>query len=116
MIIYPVKWLPYILIVGGILVVVFEGDVLWGLCLVGMGVAGLYIKKKFFDSTNNVQNNDTQNTNAQTTNWQSTTTQNVNPNVNHSNTTSAMNFCGKCGSKIQPGDLFCENCGTKLNG
>lgn len=113
MMIYPIKWLPYLIIIGGILVIIFEGDVVWGLCLIGIGVAGLYIKKKFFDSNSYAQN--TQNINTQTTNTQATNFQNTNMNYNGT-TTTASNFCGKCGSKVQPGDLFCENCGNKLNG
>ena len=97
MVVYPVKWLPYMFILGGIYVLVAEEDFFTALILVGVGAAWLFIKKKYFSKKDNAQN--------------------VNTNVNYSSKTtmSTQNFCTNCGSKIQQGDQFCQNCGNKLN-
>ena len=50
MVVYPLKWVPYLFIIGGILAILIgEGDVAWNLCVIGIGVAWLVIKKKYFD-------------------------------------------------------------------
>ena len=35
-------------------------------------------------------------------------------NVSGDSKITAHNFCAKCGSRLQPGSLFCGNCGTKV--
>ena len=106
MIIYPVKWIPYMLIVGGIgMILLGEGDFAWNLFLVGLGVAWLVIKKKFFDKP-------TQSNQSNVNNYTQTTTNQMNFGAGAK---TVNNFCTSCGAKLQSGDKFCMNCGKKLN-
>lgn len=105
MIIYPVKWIPYMLIIGGIgMIILGEGDFAWNLFVAGVGVAWLVIKKKFFNKP--AQNN------TSSMNYTQTSTNQMNYGEEPK---PAIKFCTSCGAKVQSNDKFCMNCGNKLN-
>jgi len=105
MIVYPVKWLPYMFIIGGIgMIILDEGDFAWNLFVVGVGIAWLVIKKKFF--------NKPMQSNTSSVNYTQTFMNQMNYGAEPKQ---ASKFCTSCGAKVQPNDKFCMNCGNKLN-
>jgi len=105
MVVYPLKWVPYLFIIGGILAILIgEGDVAWNLCVIGIGVAWLVIKKKYFDKPAQ--------SNTSNVNYTQTSTNYMNAGAGEK---PVNNFCTSCGAKLQSGDKFCMNCGKKLN-
>ena len=109
MIIFKLSWLPYILILAGILIAI-DGDPA-ALILVAIGVIWLFFrfKKKREEKASNMSSAPYPTTNApQSTHVVSNPAPTVDANK------STAKFCSKCGAKATPGSVFCSNCGNKL--
>lgn len=109
MIIFKLSWLPYILILAGILVAI-DGDPA-ALILVVIGVIWLFFrfKKKREEKASNTSSAPYSTTNTPQSNH---IVSNPAPTVEENKT--AAKFCSKCGAKATPGSVFCSNCGNKL--
>lgn len=109
MILFKLSWLPYILILAGILVAI-DGDPA-ALILVVIGVIWLFFrfKKKREEKSSNTSSVPYAAPNApQSTHIVSEPTSPVDANK------PAAKFCSNCGAKATPGSVFCSNCGNKL--
>ena len=121
MILFKLSWLPYILILAGILVAI-DGDPA-ALILVVIGVIWLFFrfKKKREEKASNNPNTSSTSYNANTS-----STPYAAPNAPHAThivsesaspvdaSNPAAKFCSNCGAKATPGSVFCSNCGNKL--
>jgi hypothetical protein len=102
MIVFPLKWLPWILAVGGFIVFVTTGDPgsLVSLIIGGVWLYFIFSKKK--------EKTGTGSTTSHRAPVQSTTT--VPKNVNTANTV----VCPTCSTAVGEGMSFCTKCGTKV--
>lgn len=109
MILFKLSWLPYILILAGILVAI-DGDPA-ALILVVIGVIWLFFrfKKKREEKSSNTSSVPYAAPNApHATHIVSESASPVDANK------PAAKFCSNCGAKATPGSVFCSNCGNKL--
>ncbi len=128
MIIFPLKWLPYILTIGGIIVLADSGDAT-GLIPLAIGGIWLYfIYKGKNESKSSVQRpsgstsayqapaqvqSNANLVNAAPANpspYQQTMSQ-VSAGATH---TAGSVICPNCTSQVGDGMLFCSKCGTKV--
>lgn len=110
MIVFPLKWLPWILAIGGFIALVTTGD---PFSFVMMLVGGVWLFLKYkgnkggtsisSTSQKSINNNILNNTANQTT----TNTQNATNSVN-------VNLCPNCKTQVGEGMSFCTKCGTKV--
>ena len=109
MIIFKLSWLPYILILAGILVAA-GGDPA-ALILVVIGVIWLFFR---FKKRREEKASNTPGAPYATTNVPQATHAVSNPAPTVDASKSTANFCSNCGAKAAPGSVFCSNCGNKL--
>ena len=115
MILFKLSWLPYSLILAGILVAI-DGDPA-ALILVVIGVIWLFFrfkKKREEKASNNPNASNTSSAPYAAPNAPHTT-QIVSDSVSPADANKpAAKFCSNCGAKVTPGSVFCSNCGNKL--
>ena len=121
MIIFKLSWLPYILILAGILLAAEGQPAALILCVIGGVWLYFKFKNKKAENSSNKPNtpNASYNTNASnapypTTNAPQPTQIVSNPTPTVDANKTAAKFCSKCGAKATPGSVFCSNCGNKL--
>ena len=96
MMVFSLRLLPYLMVIGGISFL-FTGkseDVILGIALIVGG--GLWFYKRY--------NNEISIEQTDTTKYEIKTA-----------TNSTVDFCGNCGSKLVEGADFCSECGRKVN-
>ena len=99
MLIFKLSWVPYILIIAGIAVAA-DGDAS-ALILTAIGIIWLIIK--YYNKSKNSSNSNTQNETSFSTNSAPATNQSAN-----------VKYCRNCGAKLEDGDVFCVECGSKI--
>ena len=140
--VFKLSWLPYIAILGGILFIFTEGRILWGACLIILGVVLIPVFSGSQNNTSNTPNanniNIADNTsNSDSINNQSSDLENINDDAidtytpndpkpypgtydeatdsqNHTATQRRAKFCPHCGEKANENYAFCIKCGNKL--
>jgi hypothetical protein len=110
MVVFPVKWLPWLLLIGG-LILIFSGEAtFFSIVLMIIGGVLVYMQltgKKSGTSTNNNRTNNYNNTGINNTVVNDNTTSTV---VTHE--TSLR--CPSCGNVENDDMNYCSKCGTRL--
>jgi len=106
MFVFPIKWLPYLLIVVGV-ICLFTGeiDVVPCIIMIAVGVIWLYLKN---GGTINIP------TNNMGKGGNNSTRSNTRSNGS-SNTRNSVSYrCENCGNTIGKDTVYCPNCGHKV--
>lgn len=108
MVVFPIKWLPWLFLIAGVYSLFSGEDVELGLILTVVGAAWLILRGQKKDNRSG--------------GGSSQPSQVASPprETNISTTTDVQKgqravFCPVCGTRAEDGAVFCANCGTKLN-
>ena len=121
MLVFKLSWLPFILILAGILLAAEGQPAALILCVIGGVWLYFRFKNKKTGNASSKPNtpNTPYNTNASNAPYSTTNVPQSNhivsnpaPTVDANKT--AAKFCSNCGAKATPGSVFCSNCGNKL--
>lgn len=110
MIVFPLKWLPWILAIGGFIGLVTSGEP-FAIVPTLIGVVWLifiFNNKKDGRSPNSTSQNSSNNTSAYKAPTQTIT------NASTATNSANMNVCPNCKAPIGSGMSFCMKCGTKV--
>ncbi len=124
--VFKLSWFPFLAILGGIIVIFTEGEILWGACLIILGVVLIPL---FSGSKNNANNTDNQSNSSEdinndAVNVQAPTQSAPQPHQdtydaatasqNHNEKQRRAKFCPYCGEKANEFYAFCIKCGEKI--
>lgn len=115
MLVFPLRWLPYILFLGGIVIAIEDGKP-DALVLTVIGGVWLYFKykKKSSGTVSSISKpaviNNTENSVHEAVENELSTPQ-TQPLVKAE---PVEKFCLHCGAKVEPDDIYCVECGEKL--
>lgn len=115
MLVFPLKWLPYLMVIAGIAFLFSGEDFIWGILLIAAG--GFWIYKRYKNKSNNNSNNSNNNNNNNFNSFNNIPAERTYTSVNEpkKDTGSTVVFCDNCGSKLVEGASFCSECGKRLN-
>lgn len=125
MIVFPLKWLPYLLVIGGIGSIASGEATGWGIVLLFIGAIWIYLSKKPKGvASNTASQSKTANAPAYNAPAQSATPNQstaaykapVQAAATHQTpiNAGATNICPSCKTTVPDDMFFCTNCGTKL--
>ena len=124
--VFKLSWFPYMAILGGIIIIFTEGEILWGACLILLGIVLIPL---FSGSKNNANSTDNrpgpaENITDDAINTQASTQKAEEPHQNaydaatdsqnHTDQPRRVKFCPHCGEKINEMYAFCIKCGGKI--
>ena len=105
MMVIPLKWLPWLLVIGGIALIA-DGETEGVIALI-IGVVWLILRSPSKGSTS-------QSASSAKTATTQITTQTKQPSQQPKQTVQSDAVCPVCGTHADNGVIFCPNCGTKL--
>ena len=112
MLVFKLSWLPYMFIIAGIALAAEGQPSALILCVIGGG--WLYLKFKNKKAENNTNNANPSGAPYITTNVpQAAPVASKSAPLTDANN-GVVKFCSNCGTKINPGSVFCNHCGKKL--